>query len=133
MKRIKLARAVGMFAGLVLLSDLIHAAPRMPYPPWPQATLSIHGWDGASLYWSGGPIAIGESYAAFADCWSGYSLVRDGLSAVPVTIPVGTARAKLKSLPAPGRFAYGIPQTGRARTRNWAATVRAIILRCWNW
>ena len=106
MKRIKLATAVGMFCGLVLLSDSIHAAPRMPYPPWPQASLSIHSWDGASWYWSGGPVASGESYAAFADCWSGYSLIRDGLSAVPVTIPAVNSAGKPEVAPRSGAIRF---------------------------
>ena len=103
-----------MFAPLVcsfmpiLLPESICATPRPPNPPWPQATLSIYGFDAA--HWGGphGTVAMGETTATLSDSWSGYTLNRDGLSLLPVTIPAVGVSGKTEVAPSHGalRFWY---------------------------
>lgn len=96
-----------------------NAAPRVPYPPWPQTTLSIYSWDGVSLGNTRAPVAIGEQGATFADSWSGYSLIRDGVSMLPVTIPVVGDSGKTETASNTGaiRFWY---------SPNWTSTSKEL-------
>jgi hypothetical protein len=64
------------------------AAPRDVLPPWPEPTLGIWGFN----HWHAPLLptrtAVGIEAAQVAESWSGFALVRDGLSPSPVAIPV---------------------------------------------
>ncbi len=78
-----------MVVGLLLANaSLLFSAPRPQWPPWPEQTLGIWGFDHWQVPQMPSRTAIGIENAQFAESWSGYALVRDALAVSPVAIPV---------------------------------------------
>ncbi|MBI1178904.1 hypothetical protein GC207_15845 [bacterium] len=83
-------KAAGLSAVLLLnhnLAGIATAAPRTPFPPWPEKSLSIFGWDEGYFYTPMRLRAINADQAVMIPSWSGYSLVRQPTDQTPVAIP----------------------------------------------
>ena len=91
---ISLVRAV-LFAGILFFNSISLAAPRVPQPPWPQASLNTFNWDSPYSKVPLRKIALNEDTASYQESWSGYALVRDGLTTLaPVVIPAAGTESR---------------------------------------
>lgn len=84
---------------LISLALKSSAAPRAPYPPWPEKSLGIFGWDEGYFYVPMRQRAINADQAVMIPSWSGYSLVRQPTDQLPVAIPAidGDGRSLIAS------------------------------------
>ena len=77
-----------LLAALCLCATNAWSGPRIPQPPWPQTSLITFGWDSPYSQVPFRKIALNEDAASYQESWSGYALVRDGLTTFsPVIIP----------------------------------------------
>ncbi|TAK96301.1 MAG: hypothetical protein EPO07_14675, partial [Verrucomicrobia bacterium] len=77
-----------LVAGVLFFGAESFAKPRVPQPPWPEATIRIFGFD--SPYWTvpWSAATFNEGNATLVESWNGYALLRDEKSTVePVTVP----------------------------------------------
>jgi len=99
------------------------AEPRETLPPWPESTLRIYGFDSWLAPMASSPAIVGLDSAQFAESWTGYSLVCDGLSPTPVVIPIadgnGSGRTNFMTKVGSIRFWLSLnASSGRLRSKG---------------
>lgn len=73
-------------AVLLAFTSPLHAEPRSPLPPWPEANpIGLLKWDAVlSPMRDDSTQAVGEDGATLVEGWSGYALQREGVFGAPV-------------------------------------------------
>ena len=76
-------------AVLLAFTSPLHAEPRSPLPPWPEANpISQLKWDAVlSPMRDNSTVAVGAEGATLVESWSGYALQREGLLVPPFVMP----------------------------------------------
>jgi hypothetical protein len=93
-------------ASICLLTTTGFAKPRPPQPPWPQATLQVFRFDSAYSRVPWRHVALNEDESTGAESWSGYALVREGMPAAPVVVPVRISETESNLAPACGTIRF---------------------------
>lgn len=109
--------------GLLLCEAITSAAPRIPQPPWPQASLNTFGWDSPYSTVPLRHIALNEDTASYQESWSGYALVRDTLTtSSPVIIPAVGTEARPNVAPAHGAVRFWLSPDWTSAATNSSDT-----------
>jgi hypothetical protein len=107
----------------LLFSPTVLAAPRVPQPPWPQASLNTFGWDSPYSKVPLRKVALNEDAATYQESWSGFALVRDGLTTLsPVIIPATGSETRPNVAVARGAVRFWFAPDWSAATANSGGT-----------